>query len=194
MTESPYRAEYVEALTLLARASAIVRAGGYDAPVLVGGAVVEFDTGGQITSGDFDFVSTHDEPFAHALVMLGLVRGDGLSRRRMAFVHPALGFGVELVSGAYFDGRADRGRIRLVQIADAAICMAPTEDLIADRLGQWVASDRRDSELLYQAVALYRLAEDLDVSYLDRRIREDTAGDLALEDLLRFCDENSDLG
>ena len=163
-------------------------------PVLVGGAVVEFDTGSRITSGDFDFVSTSDEPFAQALVKLGLVQGDGLSCRKMAFVHPALGFGVELVSGAYFDGRADRERIRLVRVADAAVSMAPTEDLIADRLGQWVASDRKDRELLHQAVALFRLAEELDISYLDRRVRDDTAGELALEHLLRLCDENSDLG
>ena len=60
------------------------------------------------------------------------------------------------------------------------ISMAPTEDLIADRLGQWVASDRRDRHLLRQAIALFRLGEDLDASYLDRRIREDTSGDLGL--------------
>ena len=193
MTETPYRAEYVEALTLLAKASSMVRASGYEAPVLVGGAVVEFDTGGRVVSGDFDFVSTNDEPFARALVELGLVRGDDLSYRKMAFIHPTLGFGVELVSGAYFDGRADRARVRLVQVADAVISMAPTEDLIADRLGQWIASDRRDRELLLQAVALFRLAEELDLPYLDRRIREDTCGDLALGHLSRFSDENSDI-
>ena len=79
---TPYRAEYVEALTLLARASAAVRAEGHSAPILVGGAVVEFDTGSQIVSGDFDFVSTDDEPFARALVKLGFEQGEGRSRRR----------------------------------------------------------------------------------------------------------------
>lgn len=71
--------------------------------------------------------------------------------------------------------------------------LTPTEDLIADRLGQWIASDRRDRELLLQAVALFRLAEELDLPYLDRRIREDTCGDLALEHLSGFFDENSDI-
>ena len=75
---TPYRAEYVEALTLLARASAAVRAEGYPTPVLVGGAVVD-DTGSQIASGDFDFVSMDDEPFARALVELGFEQGDGRS-------------------------------------------------------------------------------------------------------------------
>ena len=183
-----YRAEYVEALALLATASAAVRAAGRPAPILVGGAVVEFDTGGQVVSGDFDFVSTDDEPFAQALVKLGFEQGDGRSRRRMTFVHPQLAMGVELVSGAYFDGRGDRSRVRLVQVAGAAISMAPTEDLIADRLGQWVALGRRDGYLLQQAALLFRLAEDLDAAYLDRRIREDTSGDLGL-DFLRGLPE-----
>jgi hypothetical protein len=131
-------------------------------------------------SGDFDFVSTDDKPFAQALVKLGFEQGDGWSRRRQIFVHPKLAMGVELVSGAYFDGRGDRSRVRLVQVAGAAISMAPTEDLIAGRLGQWVASDRRDRHLLQQAIALLRLGENLDAAYLNRRIREDTSGDMGL--------------
>lgn len=102
--------------------------------------------------------------------------------------------GVELVSGPYFDGLGDRSRVRLVQVGGAAISMAPTEDLIADRLGQWVASDRRDHHLLYQAIALFRLADDLDASYLDRRIREDTSSDLGLEFLQELNDEDADPG
>lgn len=195
MTETtPYRAEYVEALTLLAKASAAVRAAGHSAPILVGGAVVEFDTCSQIVSGDFDFVSTDDEPFAQALVKLGFEQGDGRSRRRQTFVHPKLAMGVDLVSGAYFDGRGDRSRVRLVQVAGSTISMASTEDLIADRLGQWIASDRRDHHLLHQAIALFRLADDLDASYLDRRIREDTSGDLSLKSLQELNDEEADLG
>lgn len=142
MVEPPYRTEYIEALTLLAKASSAVREAGRAAPVLVGGAVVEFDTASQITSGDFDFVSTEDEPFAKALLMLGFIQGDGRSRRTMQFTHPSTGIGVELVSGHYFDGRADRERVRLVQVGDVAINMALTENLIADRMGQWIGSER----------------------------------------------------
>ncbi len=194
MSGSLYRPEYVQALALLAKASAAVRRAGSVAPVLVGGAVVEFDTASQIVSGDFDFVSGDDDKFAEALVALGFEQGDGRAIRRGTFLHPALGIGVELVSGAYFDGRGDRERIRLVRVAGAEVSMAPTEDLIADRLGQWVASDRKDRNVLNQAVTLFQLAEEPDLSYVDKRIREETDGDLSLESFSRLCNENPDLG
>ena len=194
MSEGVYRAEYVQALALLAKASTMVRSGGGPVPVLVGGAVVEFDTASQIVSGDFDFVSADEKPFVEALVELGFERSDGLASRTGALLHPMLGIGVEFVSGAYFDGKADKGRIRLVRIDGAEISMAPTEDLIADRLGQWIASDRKDQDVLYQAVALFRLAEEPDLSYLDKRVRDDTCGELYLESFSELCDEIIDLG
>ncbi|WP_149539514.1 hypothetical protein [Siccirubricoccus phaeus] len=83
---------------------------------------------------------------------------------------------MELVSGAYFDGQAERSRLRLVELEGGEICMAPTEELIADRIGQWEASRRQDHEMLAQAAALYGLAAGLDDDYLDRRIRHETAG------------------
>lgn len=100
-------------MAMLAKASAAVRRGGSVAPVLVGGAVVEFDTASQIVSGDFDFVSGDDDRFAEALVALGFEQGDGPAMRKGMFLHSALGIGVEFVSGAHFDGRGDRERIRL---------------------------------------------------------------------------------
>jgi len=84
--------------------------------------------------------------------------------------------GVELVSGAYFDGHAQPERIRIVDVRGGTILMAPTEELIADRLGQWEASGRQDAAMLTQARVLLALAEELDEAYLDRRIRQDTAG------------------
>ena len=47
-----YRPEYVAALNLLARACRIVLDRGLPAPILVGGAVVEFDTVGTMFSED----------------------------------------------------------------------------------------------------------------------------------------------
>jgi hypothetical protein len=52
-----YRPEIVEALNLLAAAFNDVVAAGYARPVLVGGAAVEFYTGGAVVSGDFDVVT-----------------------------------------------------------------------------------------------------------------------------------------
>jgi hypothetical protein len=183
MEALPYRAEFVAALELLARACAMLKKANVPLPILVGGAVVEFDTAGQITSGDFDFVAAADEAFAVVLLAVGFLREDRRGRLRNGFYHPEIGIGVEMVSGGYFDGQADRTRIRLVELENGEICMAPTEELIADRIGQWEASRRRDHELLAQAAALYGLAEALDEHYLDTRIRQETAGTIGIETL-----------
>lgn len=187
MADFSYRPEYVEALSAIARACARLAHAGKAAPILVGGAVVEFDTGGRITSGDFDFVGGDDEAFAAALVAEGFVQGDGRSMRRLAFLHPTLGFGAEMVSGAYFDGLGDACRARAVEVPGGEVRMAATEDLIADRLGQWEASERRDAELVLQATTMFRLAEAPDLAYLEKRIRQDTAGGMGVRELEEMC-------
>lgn len=58
-----------------------------------------------------------------------------------------------------------------------------------DRLGQWVASNRRDGELLVQAKTMFALASSLAEDYLDQRIRQDTAGALTLAEFLSLDDE-----
>lgn len=64
--KSPYREASVDPLRLLVKASSAVRSQGAAAPVLVRGAVMEFDTASQIVSGEFDCVSTDDRRFAKA--------------------------------------------------------------------------------------------------------------------------------
>jgi hypothetical protein len=81
-----------------------------------------------------------------------------------------------------FDGHSDLQRVQLVEVVDAkAIAIAPVEDLIADRMGQYVSTDTRVPEMLDQAMKMFRLADRLDETYLDKRIREETAGELGLE-------------
>jgi len=87
---------------------------------------------------------------------------------------------VQLVSGRLFDGRTDPQRITLLPIEDGGtIALAPIEDMIADRLGQYAASDGRDGEMLDQARLLFKLAGDIDREYLIKRALEET-GDPAL--------------
>ncbi|TCZ64340.1 hypothetical protein [Roseicella aquatilis] len=174
----------MDALELIGRACVILRQRGVPLPILVGGAVVEFDTGSRITSGDFDFVTAHEDAFAEALLAVGFLRENRRGRLKRGFYHPGMVIGVEIVSGQYFEGQADRGRVRILALDDGEVCMAPTEDMIADRLGQWEASRRRDGELLVQATALYQLAESLDEDYLEHRIRQETAGTFGI-DVLR---------
>lgn len=182
-----YRAEFIAGLGLLARAGALLAAQGVPLPILVGGAVVEFDTASQIHSGDFDLVTADDEAVAQALLAVGFRREDRRGWKKGGFCHPDLPIGVELVSGGYFDGKADRARLRLLTLPEGEVAMAPTEDLIADRIGQWVASDRRDEDVLAQAIALFLLAEAPDRAYLDERLRHESAGALGIEELQRLA-------
>ena len=47
-------------------------------------------------------------------------------------------------------------------------------------MGQYVSTDTRVPEMLDQAIKMFRLADRLDENYLDKRIREETAGELGL--------------
>lgn len=179
-----YRPEFTEALRLLALACADLESLGHRPPVLVGGAAVEFYTGGAVTSGDFDFVGADTRAFGKALIAHGFRREDRRGWVLMGWYHPELGIGVQVVSGVLLDGKADPDRIRLVEVVDGkGIAVEAIEDLIADRLGQYVATTPRPFDMRDQAQMLYRLADGLDEQYLDRRIREDTNGELSIADL-----------
>jgi hypothetical protein len=53
------------------------------------------------------------------------------------------------------------------------VLMAPLEEIGADRIGQWEASDRRNEALREQIALLLALAPQLDAQYVERRVRED---------------------
>lgn len=179
---SVFRPEFIEALTLLARACDDVAARGYQRPILVGGAAVEFHTGSALVSGDFDFVIEDQQVFEEALIARGFRKEDRAGRLLRGLYHPDLLLGVEIVSGLLFDGRADHNRIQLVEVIDGeAMAIAPVEDLIADRMGQYLSTDARVPEMLDQAIKMLQLADRVDETYLDRRIRDETAGELGLD-------------
>jgi hypothetical protein len=189
---SVFRPEFVEALTLLARACDDVVAGGYPRPVLVGGAAVEFHTGSAVTSGDFDFVTQAQAAFEEALVRYGFRREDRPGHLLRGLYHPDLGLGVEVVSGSLFDGRSDVDRVLLVDVAEGkAVAIAPIEDLIADRMGQYVSTASRVPEMLDQATKLLLLADSIDDAYLERRIRAETLDELGLEFLRSHSNEKN---
>jgi hypothetical protein len=177
----------------LAHAFNDVVAAGYKRPVIVGGAAVEFYSGGAIVSGDFDIVTDVQQELERALIAKGFIRPSGIGTLVRGLHHPALALGMEVVSGALFDGAADDSRIVLVPMGDGEIAFPSVEDLIADRMGQFNSPTRHDEQMLGQAVVLYRIAREglvarLDEVYLDRRIRDETAGDYGLA----FLKEKSD--
>jgi hypothetical protein len=179
-----FRREFIEAMGLLARACDELAARGCQRPIVVGGAAVEFYTGGAIMSGDVDFFTDWQQEFENILVSLGFRREDRIGHFLRGLYHPTLDIGVEVVSGEFFDGHADQTKVRLVEMKDGhSIPFAPIEDLIADRLGQYASGSGGKEEMRQQAIALYRLAGELDEAYVDKRIREDTCGTLGLDDL-----------
>jgi hypothetical protein len=98
-------------------------------------------------------------------------------------IHPDLGLGFEVVAEVPMDGSVDADHIRLVQPdgETALFRVISVEDLIADRMGQYASGTAADR--LEQARVLFALHSDLDMAYLDRRIREESMGDYGVEDV-----------
>jgi hypothetical protein len=56
-------------------------------------------------------------------------------------------------------------------------------------MGQFAAAKRGPLEMLEQALALFRLADELDETYLENRLREETLGQYDLAFLKSAADE-----
>lgn len=188
-----YRPEFLKGLSLLVEAMEEMAIRGLPRPVLVGGAAVELWTGSSVTSGDFDLVSQHQKTLEEILLAKGFVRPKGPGALLRGLHHPELGLGIEVVSGSVLDGAVPPDRLVTVELETGGkLVVISVEDIIADRLGQYAAHEASHREMLEQAIQLHRLAEDLDVSYLDRRIREETAGTYDLAFLRKMVAEYED--
>jgi len=185
--------EFLRALTLIGEAMEDVATAGHARPVLVGGAALELWTTGRYVTGDFDLVSPDPGPMETALLRRGFQREDRAGHLLRGLYHPDLGFGIEFVSGRLFDGLADPTRLRLVDVAGASrVQVIPIEDVIADRLGQFVANRRGARESLDQARLAFAFAMEMDRAYLDKRIRQETAQEMGLADLERLIGDGND--
>ncbi|ARS27332.1 hypothetical protein KC8_08505 [Sphingomonas sp. KC8] len=169
-------------MRLFARVSETMKARGASAPVLVGGAAVELYTASAIATGDFDIVTGRQNIFEQALRDHGFVRPSGAGQSTRGWIHEGLRLGFEVVSGQLLDGHADRDRVRLIDLgADGRVAVIAVEDIIADRMGQYASGTA--PEMLGQARSLYHLHCDADLDYMERRIREESAGDYGIADL-----------
>ncbi|AQS85348.1 MAG: hypothetical protein ABF876_01110 [Acetobacter aceti] len=153
---------------------------GHDA-VLVGGAATVLYTAGVFSSGDFDFIVIDDALFEKAMLRSGFIKEDRQGRLRMGYYHPMHPqYGFQAVSGALFDGRADRRRLVAVSVRDGRTITLPAiEDIIADRLGQHGVASPSDTSRLEQAKLMFLLAAKIDINYLRKRIEEE-GGDISL--------------
>jgi hypothetical protein len=87
-----------------------------------------------------------------------------------------------VVSGSLLDGMADRDRVRLIDLgADGVAAFLSVEDMIADRMGQYVSGTA--PEMLEQARRLFRLHADADRDYMESRIRHESGGEYGVADL-----------
>jgi hypothetical protein len=177
---SVWRPEFEAALAVFAAISDEMAAHGAQRPILVGGAAVEMYTGSAMVTGDFDIVTGRHDLIDTLFREHGFVPPHPGGR---GWVHPELALGFEVVGGSLMDGRADRDRLRLIRLADSetapALVAIPVEDLIADRLGQYASGSAR--AMLGQAKALFALYNQLDLAYLEKRIRDETHGDHGIE-------------
>ena len=149
--------------------------------MLVGGAAAELYSGSAITTGDFDVVTGRQDAFEAALEEQGFIRPAGPGHTPGGWVHPDLQLGFEVVSSTLLDGAADRDRVRLFGAGEAGrIAVIAVEDMIADRFGQYASGTAPD--MLSQAKTLFGLYPDVDMHYLERRVREETMGEFGAED------------
>lgn len=80
------------------------------------------------------------------------------------------------------DGLADRDRVALIDLdVDGIAAVISVEDIIADRMGQFASGTA--PELCEQARRLLVLHNNVDRAYLDRRVREETAGAYGIDDI-----------
>jgi hypothetical protein len=176
------RPQFEQGLRALGRVSAEMQAAGQRPPVLVGGGAVEIYTGGAISTGDFDLSCGRQDVLEEIMQRHGFVRPSGPGMATRGWIHPGLGMGFEVVSDVLLDGLADRTMAQIIELGvDGAVTVIAPEDIIADRMGQYASGSA--PQMLEQARALYALCEALDLTYMERRILEETGGDLGVEDL-----------
>lgn len=90
--------------------------------------------------------------------------------------------GFEVVGAILLDGHTDNDRIRVFSFGeDGDIAVIPPEDLIADRMGQYASGTA--PEMLKQAKILFALCKDLDVHYMEERIRVETGNEYGVSKL-----------
>lgn len=179
---SLYRPEFEAALRLFARVSEAMKARGFVAPVLVGGAAVELYSGSAISTGDFDIVTARQQEFEEELRRHGFTKPVGLGHTPMGWIHPELRLGFEVVGASVLDGMADRDRTLLLDLGeDGEAAIVSIEDMIADRMGQYASGSA--PEMLQQARGLFALHADADMDYMDQRIRYESAGEYGVANL-----------
>ncbi|APG62294.1 hypothetical protein LPB140_05155 [Sphingorhabdus lutea] len=177
-----YRKEFRNAALIFADISTDMTEKGYQPPILVGGAAVELYTQSEIATGDFDVVTGRQNIFEEIMLKHGFERPNGIGHCSPAWINSNLALAFEVVGSQLLDGRADRERIKIFKVSKGReFAVISPEDLIADRMGQYASGTA--PEMLQQAYLLFTLSKDLDLYYMDLRIRFETNDEYGIEDL-----------
>jgi len=177
-----WRPQFKAALQTLAKVSSEMDELDLRPPVLVGGAAVELYTQGAVNTGDFDLVCGRQSALEAIMVRHGFVRPNGPGVLTRGWIHPDLKLGFEVVGSRLLDGNADTSLLQIIEVdLHGTVAVISVEDLIADRMGQYASGAAHD--MLGQAKALFTLSEGLDLHYMERRIREETAQAYGIQDL-----------
>ena len=178
---SAYRPEFEAALRIFARVSEAMKARGYLAPVLVGGAAVEIYSLSAINTGDFDICTAVQDVFEDELQRHGFIRPSGPGKATRGWIHPELQLGFEVVCDSLLDGMPERERVELLDLApDGEVAVIAVEDIIADRMGQFASGTADD--MREQAKRLFVLHNQADIDYMEKRIRYESGGDYGVAD------------
>lgn len=114
---------------------------------------------------------------------MGFIRPSGPGKATRGWIHPGLALGFEIVASVPMDGSVDGDHILLLDdfTDDGAFAIISVEDLIADRMGQYASGSA--PEMLGQARALLLLHPDVDMNYLELRIRYETGDEYGVNDV-----------
>lgn len=173
-----YRPEFEAALKVLVAIGAAFKKRGIKPPILVGGGAVEFYTMSAVVSGDFDLVGVYEENLHEALIEAGLEQYKDKGALIKYWVHKDTDIAIEFVGSRLMDGLTNRSFIQTVQIGPdegQEVFILPIEDLIADRLAQY-DSNKISTDMLEQARILWRVAPEIDLVYIEKRISEEAYG------------------
>jgi excisionase family DNA binding protein len=131
---------------------------GWSAPVVVGGAAVQYYTNGNYPTLDLDLVGA-SEPIGHVFESWGFLR------EGRHWYDSELAFAVEAPGGQLED--AERRRVVGVRVGGLEAYVLGMEDLIIDRLNACV--HWKDAESCRWAKVMIVTAPELDVAYLEQR-------------------------
>src|SRR5580698_5895357 len=190
---TPWRANFLSAMELLAQASARLPFGVPD-PVLWGGSAVELYAGGLWPAGNLEVVGTDARLLTFELFAVGF-RWCGRPRQpERGLWHPDLEIGIDIVEARAAPSIAEPPNTLVVVLDldpsgptdEASLKVTGIEDLIAQQVGCWLRDGAPSGAQAAQVQALVGLGQEgiggpFGASYLQCRLARETDGEVVVD-------------